>query len=330
MRWIAAILIFLSSTAFSQDVHTSQSFALSPVFNPAANGQFDGLYRAGIAYRDQWRTVTVPFRTITFFTDFRIPTHKTQPNAFGAGFYLTADQAGDANLNTTEAGLQLAYHQSLSYEGNVVASVGFGAAYGSKRIDIPRLIFNNQWNGDFFDPSAPSSEPFAGDNTGYFDMQGGLRIFAKTGISNYLFAEAALHHINRPQVSFFGEDSRLGFRPYAGLGARFGLRNTIAIHPRLLFSTEQNAREIVAGANFSVGLDYQTGGDKLIAGLWYRYADAVTVVAGIEYNSMQFLASYDANASKLIRASSGHGAFELSLIYVGKSKKNPLGCPTNF
>ncbi|MFT7589386.1 MAG: type IX secretion system PorP/SprF family membrane protein, partial [Limisphaerales bacterium] len=133
------ILILLLSAAQllqAQDVHTSQSFALTPLFNPAATGQFDGLYRIGIAYRDQWRTVTVPYRTLSFFADFNIPTHKKLPNSFGAGFYFNTDQAGDANLNTTEAGLQLAYHQSLSREGNIIASVGFGFAYGQKRVDI--------------------------------------------------------------------------------------------------------------------------------------------------------------------------------------------------
>lgn len=317
--------------AQSQDLHSSQEYAAAPLFHPAATGRFDGFYRIGAVYRDQWRTVPASFQTLGVFGDMNFPLKpKRNANRFGIGILLSGDQAGDGRLRTTEFGLQSAYHQQLSRGGRTMLSVGAGINVGSKRVDIQRLIFNNQWNGESFDPLLSNGENFSGLRATYLDAQAGLALFTRTNLHDYLYFDASLHHLNQAQVSFLDASEALGLRPVVAVGGRFGLRGTTAILPRAQFSTEKNARQVVVGTNLSWGLDYQTDGDQLIAGIWYRYTDAVIVNVGARLGDVQVILSYDLNASGLTPASNGYGAAEISLVYVGRRKDRRLDCPNNF
>ncbi|MCB9047123.1 MAG: type IX secretion system membrane protein PorP/SprF [Chitinophagales bacterium] len=53
----------------AQDVHFTQFNAAPLILNPAFTGNFDGKMRASAIYRDQWRSVTVPFKTIAISVD---------------------------------------------------------------------------------------------------------------------------------------------------------------------------------------------------------------------------------------------------------------------
>jgi type IX secretion system PorP/SprF family membrane protein len=249
---------------------------------------------------------------------------------FGVGLVATGDQAGDGRLRTTEVGVQSAFHQQLSRGGKSMLSAGFAASVGSKSVDADRLIFNNQWTETGFDPTLPNGESFSGLREGYLDLSAGLGFFARTSLHNYVFLDASLHHLNQPRISFLDARQALGLRPVLAAGGRFSLRGTTAVLPRVQFSSEQNARQLIAGANFSWGLDYTWDGNQLIGGLWYRYGDAVIVNVGTRLNDLQLMLSYDLNASGLTPASNGYGAVEFSLVYVGRKKDRKLECPNNF
>ncbi len=328
---IGLMMLLMNEQAFTQDIHSSQEFAIAPVYHPATTGRFDGFYRIGIAYRDQWRTVPASFQTLSVFADMTFPVNPRKgANHFGLGILATGDQAGDGRLTTTEAGFQAAYHQQLSRGGKAMLSVGFAGTVGNKRVETERLIFNNQWTESGFDPTLSNGENFAGLSDGYLDLQAGLGIFTRTNLHDYLFLDASVHHLNQPGITFLDGGQELGFRPVLAAGGRFGLRGTTAILPRVQFTAERGARQITAGANFSWGLDYTAAGDQVIGGLWYRYGDAIILDAGVRLNDLQIILSYDLNASGLTPASNGYGAFELSVVYIGKRKDRKLDCPNNF
>ena len=78
MKRIYYLLIFvcLSQSAFVQDMHWSQ-FNDNPIFqNPANSGKFQGDYRFHANYKDQWRSVTVPFTTLSLSADTRFEKKK--------------------------------------------------------------------------------------------------------------------------------------------------------------------------------------------------------------------------------------------------------------
>ena len=151
----------------------------------------------------------------------------------------------------------------------------------------------------------------------------------RVGRMNRFFSSMNAIEQYREFVFFPPTDPNL-YDPIVAAGGRFGLRGTTAILPRVQFSSKQNARQITAGANFSWGLDYTSDGDQIIAGMWYRYGDAIMVNAGARFSDLQIILSYDLNASGLTPASNGYGATEISIIYLGKRKDRRLDCPNNF
>ena len=66
-KFLVFIIIFLFATkkVSAQDIHWSQ-INNNPIFqNPANTGNFEGDFRFVGNYKDQWRSVTVPFTTFS-------------------------------------------------------------------------------------------------------------------------------------------------------------------------------------------------------------------------------------------------------------------------
>lgn len=73
---------FLNS--FAQDIHFSQLNRQPLYQNPGNTGDFKGDIRLMLNYKEQWRSVTVPFRSTVIGADFKI---KKTRNQFG-GFSI--------------------------------------------------------------------------------------------------------------------------------------------------------------------------------------------------------------------------------------------------
>jgi hypothetical protein len=98
--------------------------------------------------------------------------------------------------------------------------------------------------------------------------------------------------------------------------------------------TQQTARNWIAGSSVGFNLSgkknpFETA---LYVGAWYEGTGAVIASSGIQYNGMQFSVSYDRTITDLANANNGFGAFEASIIYMGKpidsGKRYPImHCP---
>lgn len=66
-----ASMLLGASAGVAQDIHFSQFFNVPMGLNPGCIGQFDGDYRAHGVFRQQWRSVTVPYRTFGLGGDAR-------------------------------------------------------------------------------------------------------------------------------------------------------------------------------------------------------------------------------------------------------------------
>ena len=68
MKHISLLILFglFTSVIFAQDKHFSQFYASPMAMNPALAGAFDGKFRVGAIYRDQWRgALDNPFVTFS-------------------------------------------------------------------------------------------------------------------------------------------------------------------------------------------------------------------------------------------------------------------------
>src|ERR1041384_3779222 len=115
-NWSIVLVILSAGRLFAQDIHFSQ-YAETPVLvNPALTGTQYAI-RASTIYRDQWRSVTVPYRTFNTGIEVRFKTSDWQKNGtrnrltrvykkgfsrLAAGLNCATDRAGNGNLGLTQ------------------------------------------------------------------------------------------------------------------------------------------------------------------------------------------------------------------------------------
>jgi type IX secretion system PorP/SprF family membrane protein len=330
-----SLLMLLQLVAAAQDLHFSQFMNSPLVTNPANTGFIpDADYRIGINYRSQWTSIPVPYKTASIWGDVQILRNKIENGWVGIGALLLNDAAGRGNLRSNKIYGSIAYHQQLGLSS--LLSAGFNAGYASKRIDITKFTFNNQWNGKFFDAGTPNGEAFLTNaNTSYFDLQVGMNYAYFPTENTYVNAGLSVHHINKPKETFFSNGTNEVARRYIGfLNGSFKINDDWIVNPNAYYSNQAKAQELVLGGNLAYNL---TGdGSKVIfGGAYYRAGDAGIAMIGFEMNNLRFTFTYDATISALSRYNNSNGAWEFSLIkngyyneYFGdKSQRRQSMCP---
>ena len=149
-----AVLIAASALAFqsvqAQDVHFTQFDAQPLLVNPALTGAFSGQWRVAGIYRNQWRSVTIPFVTYGASFDAPIVTDLTHDDYLAAGVQLYNDRAGDGNLSNFSGLVSVAYHKYLGEKVDKALTIGLQGGYTQKSIDLSKLYFGDEYyNGVF-------------------------------------------------------------------------------------------------------------------------------------------------------------------------------------
>jgi type IX secretion system PorP/SprF family membrane protein len=327
-----------NSAIFAQDVHYTQFYTDALRLNPAMTGNFNGDYRVGLNFRNQWQSIPVPYQTTSVYADFvpfKSESRKGKPTWTGAGLNVLYDYAGNGKLSMFEIRGDAAIH--AAFTPNLYLSAGASAAFRQRSIDFSQLYFGSQWTDSGFDLSNMSQEDLTRQSFGYVDVNAGINISYQVPRVCNFYLGASVLHLNRPNESFLGSDNRLGARLALQSGGSFVLKNVL-IEPAFYYSNQKNASEWVLGSNVVWQLAQgsykrkavREGNIKLYTGLWYRAADAIAPLVGIEWNNYRLLTSYDINISALQNASRNRGGIEISLVRVGTFKKrlkSPIYCP---
>ena len=334
---IFAVVVLWTWMMGQQELHAqalnySQYFNSPLLINPANTGfNPDYDYRAGMNYRTQWASVGVPYKTMGVWADTKLFANRFENGWMGVGGSIIKDVAGQGQLSATGASLSVAWHQMLGY--NSLLSAGFSAGVTTKRVDINKLNFDNQWNGQFFDITIPSFEPFAFSQVGYLDVNMGLN-YAYFASENFYFnAGVSLMHLNRPKESFFApniSDARVPMRYNLFANASLKIEDLWIVNPNVYFSSVGNSSELVMGVNANLNLG-GNGLQQMIIGLYYRNADAIIPMVGYQINDLKITVNYDATISSLGRLNAARGAYELSIIKQGiftSSLGRSVKCPT--
>lgn len=295
-------------------MHFSHFYASPLTLNPALTGYFNGCWRIGGNYRNQWQSITVPYRTFSAYVD-GVPLTDVGPiGRLALGGLVLQDRAGDGNLSTTKAFFSIALHKAFGLAGNVAISIGAGGGLVQKKLDFSQLVFDEQWNGAFFDPSLSANEPTR--ELSYMDLHGGAVLTVNTRAGNF-YAGFSMAHIITPDETFLSSSNALGMRPVIHAGGFVPISSELTAEPSLLYMQQKKAQEILFGSNF--GWSGFQRIDRLIGGVWFRGTGDAIPVLGAEYKGARLLMSYDVNVSSLKEASNLRGGIEMSLSYV-------LGC----
>ena len=311
-------LFLLIGSVKAQDLHYSQYFN-APLFVNPANTGFDPAhdYRVGGNYRDQWPSFGSPYETMGVWGDVQLFNERFENGWVGLGGSLMKDVAGSGSLTSTRGIVSVAYHQVLGL--NSLLSGGFGIGMVNKRVDLTKLTFNDQWNGQFFDSKLSSNEPFVYSSVYYFDLQAGVNYAYFASDNVYLNAGFSVSHLNHPKESFYASDNlvdQLPFRYTAFLNSNIKIQNLWILNPNLYVSKMSTAWEIVGGMNASRNLSGD-GTNQLILGLYYRSNDALIPMVGYQLNDLKITVNYDATISSLGAYNGTNGAYEISIIKSG-------------
>ena len=110
---IILLLFIILEFANAQDKHFTQFYAAPLTLNPALTGAFNGSYRVGGIYRDQWRNaLDEPYTTFETAIDVRFPVEldRRYKDAFAVGLMFYSDKVSSIDFNTNQISLSGAFH----------------------------------------------------------------------------------------------------------------------------------------------------------------------------------------------------------------------------
>ena len=302
----------------AQDLHFSQFFNNPLLTNPANTGFIpDADYRLGASYRNQYSNImAVPYKTMSIFGDAQVFRNRIETGWLGLGAVILRDVAGSGSLTSTKAYASIAYHQELGLSSLLTA--GFNVGWANKRIDQSKLTFPDQFDGKFFDSNIPTSAMLLNNSISYFDLQVGMNYAYFPTEDIYINAGYSIHHVNEPKETFFEDNGndQISMRQIAFLNGLFKVTDNVIINPNVYYTTQAKASELVLGINGAYNLT-EHGEKQFIAGLYYRYGDAVVPMVGLEINNIRFTFSYDVTTSSLKNYNHSFGATEFNVLKKG-------------
>jgi type IX secretion system PorP/SprF family membrane protein len=327
------LCVFICVVLSAQDIHFSQ-FNFSPLNqNPANTNLFDGDYRFVGNYKNQWPTVPVKYNTISLSAEMNFITLKNNDRV-GGGFLFYYDVEGDSKFTTLNTDLSFSYIKALGKNAHHFLSYGLQLGLVNRSFDYSQLNFDNQWNGDVFNPSLPINEAFGQTHVTVFDLGTGLAYrYVKDDRTNFTIGFGAMH-LTHPKESFYNDNTSL-LNPRFTLHTRAQIKvsKKIDIVPEVMYQRQQTKQEVDLGGHIKYHLDVKTAHTvALNIGAYGRIVNAGWLMAGVDYDNWQVNMSYDIDFSNLTPASRYNGGIELSVIYIlARTKKiNKPGavCPT--
>jgi len=302
---VVLFLVLLVMTGRSQDAHYSQFYANPLYLNPAFAGS-KSCPRLVMNFRNQWPAI--PGSYVTYNASFDMHFDAMQG---GLGIIANSDRAGEGVLTTQS--ISLIYNVLINVSKDFQIRAGIQGGYFQKTLDWNRLVFGDQITNWGFTQSTMQPGPPAGNNFNIGDVDFAAGI---VGYSQKFYIGFAAHHIVPVNEAFIPDNvSILPMKLTAHLGGiipleRSGNRNLreddMQLSPNIIYQQQGAFHHISGGLYFKK--------QPMIFGLWYRRffegADAITILAGFEYDKFKFGYSYDITLSEL--ASPAGGAHEIS------------------
>lgn len=323
---IVFIAMQMHAAAVAQDVGFSQFYEQPLLRNPALAGIFTGDIRFTASYRNQWQSVTVPYRTFGLSSEIKFPVQiMGRDLTLTTSLQLLRDVAGTSEFSTTQA--MPALNLSIPVSANSFVSVAFMGGLMQQRFDPSKLVLNDQFvansNGSF--TILPyTSQVFNNTSVNYFDLSTGISYSTSFNENTDFYAGAGLFHVTSPGVGFFDANKIVLNKKMAlnmGLSTRVDDRNELILYGDYFGQYDKDfksagTRSFQAGIMLKHDLSVYEDDDKgITAGVLYRLDDAIIPVVQLHLAKFTFGASYDVNISKLAVASQSRGGLEVTLSF---------------
>jgi type IX secretion system PorP/SprF family membrane protein len=315
------LLIFLLvQNVKAQDLTFSQFYEQPLLRNPALAGVFTGDLRVSTVYRDQWSSITVPFRTEAMSTEYKRPIQGSN-DVLSLGAQMTLDQAGDIQLKRTQFLPFVNYSKSLSDDKDSYLSIAFMGGPVYSQFDPTLERTRDQLQSGSYNPNATSSQIFTNNGYNYWDLATGISYSSSYGDAGRFYIGAGYAHFNKPIIhSVTGTIENF---LYPKITFNIGLNTPITDRNRIIafagYFTQNGYRQLLGG--FLYGFDFQEFYNDdpytIYFGSFLRWGDAFVPVIKMDFKHLTIGVSYEVNVSKLKTVSNFRGGLDLTASYHG-------------
>lgn len=314
------LLVALSIPSIAQDIHFSQFNSSYLNLNPALTGNFDGTYRFNANFRNQWSSVSEPFRTFSFSVEKRSPIEQVPNLHLGLSFFN--DEAGVGGLRQTQVNINLGYDYALNQDSTWVVLGGLQSGYSARAINFNAFSFDEQYDGVRFNENLDNGESFDRNTSSSFNLAFGFGLVHLIDHRKKVFLNSSFFNLTRPDQNFQEISVPLEIRNNFSIGAEYIIAEDLDLLPGILYARQGDFSELIVGSNVRYYFEKDKSfGTNLYGGLWYRNQDAIIVKLGLDYLQWNFGMSYDLNVSDLRTATNNRGGLELALTYIFKEFK---------
>lgn len=331
------VIMIQGLAATGQGFNFSQFYELPLLRNPGLAGIFEGDFRLTASYRNQWESVTVPYRTMALGAEYKLPQREGALSSKVIGLQVTNDVAGDARFSRTEIFPAFNLQMPLNFGNQTFLSGGFMAGLVEQKFDPEKMTLDDQFINGSYSVTNPTGEVFKNTNMTYLDISAGLSISGILAEEAKYYVGLGGFHLSPSKVNFTDSiDMKLNKKWVLnmGLSTPTGNGNKFIIYADYF---KQGYYKLLQGGflyNYSLnGEDDEYEKVGITGGLFYRWADALVPVLKLDIYKLSIGVSYDINTSKLKAASQTRGGFEMTLSYrnlLSQRHPDPASCPIVF
>jgi len=310
------LFLSFSISLLGQDVHFSQFNKSYQNLNPALTGSFVGDFRFNGNFRNQWASISEPFRTFSAAIDASHPF--SQLPQLKVGVVFMNDEAGVGGLKNTAVNSNFGYEIKVDPDSTWIIKTGLQLGFSARSIDFDRFTYDNQYNGRTFDPNLTTGENFDQSSLVHLNLGAGFGLEYRLSNTDRIEIGFAAFNLTYPNISFNNAFARLDLRSNFYILSQFQLSENLSLLPSMLFSNQAKFRELVIGSDLKYRFEGQSAFSNIYGGLYWRTRDAFIFSAGLDYEQWNLGLSYDVNYSQLRTASNRQGGLEISLTYIFK------------
>lgn len=317
-----SLFVILSLTLNGQDVHLT-NYRMAPMsFNPAMTGHFNGTYRIGAVYRDQFSSFfTRGYKSQMAYFDTPQAVGFTPNDWVGVGLHFYNDQAGDIGLNNVGILLSGAYHYAMDADYTQVFS--FGMQYGIAQVKV-----NNPNAAKFGDEIKSGSTGGSQDlnllqqiNESFQDINIGAQYRYLIDKDHQFTLGGAVSRISLSRVT----TGRFINKPYLRINAhasyQFPITDKFSLDPTIWYSRSVVFSNLMTQMNSH----YKLGKKNILhTGIGYRWDDSVDFLVGLTYDTWTFSLAFDLTVSSAALYNNNNGAIELGVYKLINIYKRPV------
>ena len=325
------MIVLIASNSKAQDIHFSQFKETPMLINPGQTALVKDV-RIILNYKDQWRSFVSPYKTFAFSGEIKATKKKNKDNYVGLGLQLFSDKAGDSQMGTMLAALNVSGVIKVSDYSKL--GIGIMAGAGQHTVSYTSLQWESQYVGNAYNAASPSGETQTSSSYIYPDAGAGIAwSYGKEQM--YISANNGVHatvglsafHFGLPNYTFYKQSNeKLNTKFVAHGSVEFGIKNSnLLLAPQFLYTRQGRQQEIIVGNVFKYILQEESKytfikkASAISIGVDLRLGDAMITSVMYEYSYYALGISYDLNVSKLKAASYFRGGLELAIHFTTPS-----------